>query len=106
MDIIIYDKETKTFSRKFWRNLGYAGTAIGVASGALSIAKELDPRVKYGVVFKDNSGKAQYKTVKASHSAAAITKVKSSNLGSSKHKAFLLPKEDHAMNDYYNLLKN
>lgn len=78
--------------------MGLATTAIGFGAAAKSLMGQ-----KYSVVFKSELG-PQHKTVTAGSPIAAVQKVSKSTKGT-QYKAFRLPDQDDASQEYYQSLK-
>lgn len=130
MDRIIYNSETRSFTRipkvnipkakisqmagKVGRALsgskasmasvalGLGASAVGMGSGLVGMHQALsDP--SFSVVYLDQSGNPKSKTVKAKSPIDAISKIKSKER-ISKARAFRMPEQDDSSQDYYDSL--
>lgn len=90
----IYNSETKSFS------LDGVATGINITGGLLNMGSTLQQMNqmakadKYGVVGINSKGSVFNKTTRANSGLDAINKIKKTNNGATKLKAFKIPEQD------------
>lgn len=83
---------------------GNVGMILGAVGGTMGIAASLR-NDQFNVVFKLN-GKVFTPTVRAKSPNDAVTKVKAKHPGGEHYRAFRMPHQDEAAQDYKEVLEN
>lgn len=83
---------------------GNAGMILGAVGGTLGLAASLR-NDQFNVVFKLN-GKVKAPTIRAKSPNDAVTKIKAKYPGGEYYRAFRMPHQDEAAQDYKEALEN
>lgn len=106
-----YNAETRSFSmdwRKAKRVAGGISIAASAATAAIGLGRTLSDKSKFTVIYNTGAGPRQ-KVIKADSKNEALSKFNKSGTFNgviNSARAFRLPDEDQAANDYMNSLRS